>query len=277
MEHHHYGDWVAIHTFDDGYEHLKQLDNKWKVVGVPIVGKLTLQHAYMESMLRGGGTEPMTIPSISEWKVREWKADREYKDRATPTRGACRTGGFGGKAANFLNKAAAKAKGAKFALGDQYWKSANTDITKNLASQHKNFLSEHTAHAREWASGLAHLLQDLKAANGKATKTAEDEIALAAKKTKIKEKMDVWLKGHDYDPLAKVEQMFKFRLGGLDAEERLTKLAEAVEKAKQNLGKLDATRATAVETAQGYVKKVVKEAIEAGWEASQLANRNSYL
>lgn len=78
------GDYVSIHTFDDGNEWQKHFTNKWKIIGAR-PGKLKLQHA-------GGGDAPMVIESISEWKVAPYTGD--YNDRPRlvwPTGGTCHT------------------------------------------------------------------------------------------------------------------------------------------------------------------------------------------
>ena len=83
------GDYVSIHTFDDGNEWQKHFTNKWKIIGFGLPGKLKLQHDYVKS---SGGEAPMVIESISEWKVAPYTGD--YNDRSRlvwPTGGTCHT------------------------------------------------------------------------------------------------------------------------------------------------------------------------------------------
>ena len=191
-----------------------------------------------------------------------------------------RTGAIAGKATNLWDKAKGWGKGAVFAKGDQYWKSANTNVTSNLKAQHANFVEKHKAHAREWASALDNLVQDLKAAKRALKAAGEDTKKRDAAETKEKkalEKMDRWLASHDNNPRGKVAQMFKFMLGGLDAADRLNKLEKAVGDAKAALATTYATKTeSAVKDAQGYIEKAVKDAVSAGWKAEKLADRNTY-
>lgn len=221
-----------------------------------------------------------------------------YMDRPTmgmgrPTmgtygKGTCGTMAIAGQASKLLAKAKAGYKGAKSAVGDQYWKGVAEKVGDNLKSQHTNFIEEHKAHAKEWAAALDNLTKDLKAAlaalqkaealdnddpkKEKKVKAAED------KRDKVLAKMDKWLESHDDQPREKIGQMFEpFQLGGVKADKKLEKLDKAVHKAMDDLeGKYTPITYKAVEEAQKIIADAVKAAVAQGWKAASLSNRTAY-
>jgi hypothetical protein len=203
-------------------------------------------------------------------------------------KGTCGTMAIAGQASKLLAKAKAGYKGAKSAVGDQYWKGVSEKVGDNLKSQHTNFIEEHKAHAKEWAAALDNLTKDLKAAlaalqkaegldnddpkKEKKVKAAED------KRDKVLAKMDKWLDSHDDQPREKIGQMFEpFQLGGVKADKKLDKLDKAVHKAIDDLeGKYGPATAKAVKEAQEIIADAVKAAVAQGWKAGSLSNRTAY-
>lgn len=214
-----------------------------------------------------------------------------YMDRPTMGtygKGTCGTMAIAGQASKLLAKAKAGYKGAKSAVGDQYWKGVSEKVGDNLKSQHTNFIEEHKAHAKEWAAALDNLTKDLKAALAALQKAEglpnedpkKDKKVRAAedKCEKVLAKMDKWLESHDDQPREKIGQMFEpFQLGGVNADKKLEKLDKAVHKAMDALeGKYGPATVKAVKEAQKIIADAIKAAVAQGWKAESLSNRTAY-
>jgi hypothetical protein len=203
-------------------------------------------------------------------------------------KGTCGTMAIAGQASKLLAKAKSVGRGAKSAVGDQYWKSVSEKVGDNLKSQHTNFIEQHKAHAKEWAAELNNLIQDLKAAQSALAKAEglpnedpkkEKKVKAAEEKQeKVLAKMDKWLESHDDQPREKIAQMFEpFELGGVKAEKKLEKLDKAVHKAMDDLeGKYTPITYKAVTEAQKIIADAVKAAVALGWPAKGLSNRAQY-
>lgn len=179
-------------------------------------------------------------------------------------------------------------KGAKKKLGDQYWKSVDTNIKENLRKQHANSLERHTAHINTWAAELKNLTKDLDAANAQKKRASARPDSDKKKQSKIESAdaaieranaaMDRWLAKHGNDPLAAAEAMFaKFNLGGLGAVDKLKKVEQAAAAAIASLKNTYATKtADAVKDAQKNLRAAVNAAMAKGWMAQNLKNSKEY-
>ena len=222
------------------------------------------------------------VPRNKLHAVRKTKTTRHTRGRST-----CGTGALAGQGSKLLAGIASKAKGAKAAVGDMYWKSADTKITENLKSQHSNFVEQHKSHAKEWAADLNNLVKDLQSALAelaKAEKLNNDDPkrekkidAAKSKRDKVFGKMDSWLDKHDDAPREKIAQMFDFKLGGAKAEKRLERVDQAVHSAMDALkGTYASKTASAIADAQKIISGAVAAAVKLGWEAKSLSNRQEY-
>lgn len=171
-------------------------------------------------------------------------------------------------------------KGAKKKLGDQYWKSVDTNIKENLRKQHANWAERHKAHINTWAAELKNLTRDLDAAYAqkkRASTQSKIESADAAIE-RAHAAMDRWLVKYKNDPLAAAEAMFTdFTLGGLGAADKLKKVEQAAAAAIASLENTYAAKtADAVKDAQKNLIAAVKAAMAKGWEAKNLKNIKEY-
>jgi hypothetical protein len=179
-------------------------------------------------------------------------------------------------------------KGAKKMLGDQYWKSVDTNIKENVRKQHANWAERHKAHINTWTAELKNLTKDLDAAYAQKKRASARPESDKKRQSKIDSAdtaierahaaMDRWLVKYNNDPLAAAEAMFAdFTLGGIGAADKLKKVEQAAADAIASLeNKYAAKTATALNDAQKNLKAAVKAAMAKGWKAENLKNIREY-
>ena len=292
-----FDDFVAVYssypnkwTVDHWEDHTddRYPTNKWRTLNLSLTYKgkvVDLQGIRNDNVRYFHDTTPSK--AMSGYADRTSMNTMGRPSRHTRGRSTCHTGALAGQASKLVAGIASKAKGAKAAVGDMYWKSADTKITENLKSQHANFVEEHKAHAKEWAADLANLTKDLQAALAalaKAEKLDNDDPkrekkveSAESKRDKVFSKMDSWLDRHDDAPREKVGQMFEFKLGGTKAAKRLERVEAAAHAAVEALDKTYAGKtSSAIADAQKLVTEAVAAAVKLGWPAKSLSNRTEY-
>ena len=274
-----YNDRASMNTMGRGRMHPTAVGQTVEYAGKWYTVSAIHSDGTVDIVDRRSGAKMRNVPRMS---VHVGRPSRHTRGRST-----CHTGALAGQASKLVAGIASKAKGAKAAVGDMYWKSADTKITENLKSQHANFVEEHKAHAKEWAADLANLTKDLQAALAalaKAEKLDNDDPkrekkveSAESKRDKVFSKMDSWLDRHDDAPREKVGQMFEFKLGGTKAAKRLERVEAAAHAAVEALDKTYAGKtSSAIADAQKLVTEAVAAAVKLGWPAKSLSNRTEY-